>query len=176
MEFNQLVLQKLHSLFTEHGLIVGEQSKDFVKYESNELVISISHNVRENAYMLFVGKKDFDIEIDNHVLLNHFNCDLKLSSVPRELFVNNVLRFFVGDGNALLVSEQAWINLEKFNNDRSEDYTTKLLREQHLEVANKAWAEKNYAEFIKYLEKVGMENLPGSLIQKYKIAQKKMSD
>lgn len=103
MEFNQLISEKLHSLFIDHGLEITDQSKNIVKYESQELVIGLSHNPKENSNALWVGRKHFnEVEIDNQVMREHFNFDLKLSNLPQEAFVNNVFLFFMGDGEKLL--------------------------------------------------------------------------
>lgn len=178
MEFNQLISEKLHSLFIDHGLEMTEQSKNIVKYESQELVIRLSRNPRENSNTLWVGRKHFnEVEIDNQVMREHFNSDLKLSNLPQETFINNVFLFFMGDGEKLLEgNERALVSLEKFNEQRSSDYTVNLVEQQNLEAANKAWKDGNYSDVIKYLEKVNKANLPASFKQKYKIAQQKLSN
>jgi len=178
MGFNQLISEKLHFLFINHGLEITEQSKNIVKYESKELVIGLSHNPRENSNTLWVGRKHFnEVEIDNQVMREHFNSDLKLSNLQQETFVNNVFLFFTGDGEKLLVgNERALVSLENFNEQRSSDYTTNLVEQQNLEAANKAWKDGNYSDVIKYLEKVNKANLPASFKQKYKIAQQKLSN
>ncbi|MCH7403557.1 hypothetical protein MM214_16965 [Belliella kenyensis] len=174
MEFNQLILEKLHSLFIDYGLEKTEQSTNIVKYESQELVIVLSHNPRENSNTLWVGRKHFnEVEIDNQVMREYFNSDLKLSNLPQETFINNVFLFFMGDGEKLLKgNERALVSLEKFNEQRSSEYTANLVEQQNLEAANKAWKEGNYSDVIKYLEKIN--DLPESFKQKYKIAQQKL--
>jgi hypothetical protein len=123
-----------------------------------------------------VGRKHFnEVEIDNQVMQEHFNSDLKLSNLPQETFVNNVFQFFMGDGKKLLEENpNALINLEKFNEKRSLDYTADLMVQQNLEAANKAWKNGNYSAVIKYLEKVNKNNLPASFKQKYKIAKQRL--
>lgn len=87
MEFSQLILKKLHPLFTEHGLEIAEQSKNIVRYESAILHISLAHNPRENSNTLWVGSKHTDdfIEIDNQVLREYFNSDLNSIIFPKRL-------------------------------------------------------------------------------------------
>jgi hypothetical protein len=176
MEFNQLISAKLHSLFTEHGLKITEQSRNIVRYESAVLHISLVHDPRENSNILWVGRKSFnDVEIDNQVMQAHFNSDLKLSNLPQETFVNNVFLFFMSDGEKLLeVNERALISLEKFNEQRSHEYTANLVEKQNLEAANKAWTNGNYSEVIKCLEKINIDDLPESFRQKYKIARQRL--
>jgi hypothetical protein len=177
MEFNQLILEKLHSLFIDHGLEMTEQSKYIAKYESQELVIGLSHNTRENSNALWVGRKSHsEVEIDNQVMREHFNSDLKLGNVSLEVFVNTVFLFFIGDGEKLLEgNEHALVSLENFNQQRSSEFTANLMERQNIEAANKAWKDGNYSDVVKYLKKVNKANLPASFRQKYKIAQQRLS-
>ncbi len=178
MEFNHLISEKLHSLFIDHGLEMTEQSKNIVKYKSDEMIIALSHNPIENLNTLWVGRKHFnEVEIDNQVMREHFNFDLKLSNLPQETFVNNVFLFFRGEGKKLLEgNERVLVSLEKFNEQRSSEYTATLVEQQSLEAANKAWKDGNYPEVIRCLEKVNKANLPASFKQKYKIAQQRLSN
>lgn len=179
MEFNQLISKKLHSLFTEHGLEITEQSKNIVKYESAILHVSLVHNPRENSNTFWLGLKhsnDF-IEMDNQVIKKFFGSNLQLNNLPQETFVNNVFLFFISEGEEILQGNKSLlIDLENFNQARSEMYTTNLIDKQNLEAANKAWKDKNYSDVINYLEKVKKANLPASFKQKYKIAQQKLSN
>jgi hypothetical protein len=94
MEFNQLISLKLHSLYTEHGLEITEQSKNIVRYESAVLHISLVHNPKENSNILWVSRKNLNnVEIDNQVLQEHFNSDLKFGNLPQETFINNVFLY-----------------------------------------------------------------------------------
>lgn len=178
MEFNQLISAKLHLLFTEHGLKLTEQSNDIVRYESALLHISLVQNTRENSNNLWVGTKHSNaVEIDNQVMQEYFNSDLKLSKLPQETFVNNVFLFFIGEGEMLLEeSERALAVLEKFDNQRNSEYTANLVEKQNLEAANKAWKDGNYSDVIKYLENINKDDLPESFRQKYKIAQQRLGN
>lgn len=178
MEFNQLISIKLHSLITEHGMEITEQSKNIVRYESAVLHISLVHNPRENSNNLWVGRKHFNVvEINNQVMQEYFNSDLKLNNLPKETFVNSVFLFFIGEGERLLEGdERALVGLEQFNEQRSLEYTVNLVEKQNLEAASKAWKDGNYSDVIKYLKKINKNDLPESFKQKYKIAQQKLKN
>ena len=178
MEFNQLMSEKLHYLFMVHGLERTEQSKNIVKYESDKLVVKLSHDQRENSNTLWVGRKDiYEVEIDNQIMQEYFNSDLKLSNLPQEIFVDNVLLFFKGDGKKFMEdNERALGRLEKFNEKRISKYTVNLLVKQKLEAANKAWKDGNYSDVIKYLDEISNVNLSTSFRKKYKIACQKLSN
>lgn len=180
MEFNRLVLAKLHSLFTRHGLNIYEQSKGIVRYKSDRLAISLTHDSRENSNILWVGRNENNLYmLDGNVMERFFIKDLKkVFKIPEKTtddFVNNVFLFFMSEGEKLLRGDElALIGLENFNKRRSLQYTSNLVDEQNLKAANKAWASQKYSEVIKYLEKLNMDALPESLRQKYKIAQQRL--
>lgn len=176
MEFNTLIIRKLNSLFIDHGIKRTEEWKNMVKYESDQLIVLLSHNPRENSNTLFVGRKGNEVEMDNQVMREHFNSDLNLENLSLETFVNNVYQFFTGDGKKLLEgSERALVSLEDFNLQRSSEYTTNLVEQQIFEAANKAWKKENYSDVIKFLDKVNKANLPSPFMKKYKIAQQKLN-
>lgn len=178
MEFNKLISEKLRPLLIENGFKLTEESKHIVNYKSGSLVVAMVHNPRENSNTLWIGRDGFqEVEIDNQVMKEFFNSDLKISNLPQETFVNNVFLFFVGDGEGLIKGDESdVISLEKFSERRSSEYTESLINKQFLEAANKAWKEGNYADVIRHLKKVDEESLPTSFKQKYKIAQKRLSN
>ena len=177
MEFKQLISTKLHSLLTEHRMEITEQSENIVRYESAVLHISLVHNPLENSNNLWLGRKHFNlVEINNQIMQEYFNSDLKLSNLPQETFVNNVFLFFKGEGERLLEENKgALVGLEQFNEQMSLGYTVNLVEKQNLEAADKAWKGGNYSDVIKYLEKINQDDLPESFKQKYKIAQHRLS-
>lgn len=179
MNFNKLISEKLHSLFTEHGLEVTEQLRNIVRYESKRLHVSLAYNERENSNNFWLGSKlsnDF-VEMDDQVMKGFFNSGLKLKNLSQENFVNNVFKFFTNEGKEILLGSKSQLNeLENFDQSRSELYTSKLIEERSLEAANKGWKEGNYLDVIKHLKSVNEENLPASYKQKYKIAQKRLSN
>lgn len=179
MKFNQLISEKLHSLLTEYGLKITEKLKNIVRYESKILHVSFAHNDRENSNVFWIGSKssnDF-VEMDNEVMKDFFNSDLQIKNLSQEDFVNNVFLFFTNEGKEILRgSESQLVKLKKFDQLRSGLDTSKLIEEQTLEAANKAWKEGNYTDVIRYLKKVNEESLPASYKQKYKIAQKRLNN
>ncbi|WP_209404959.1 hypothetical protein [Pseudozobellia sp. WGM2] len=178
MEFHKLISEKLSPLFEEYGFKLTGKSNYTVNYKAGNLVIEIVHNPRENSNTLWFGRDGFqEVEIDNQVMKEFFKSDLKLSNLPQETFVNNVFLFFVGDGIGLLSgNESDVISLEKFNKKRSDEFTENLINKKFLDAANKAWKEGNYFDVVRHLQKVNEESLTTSLKQKYKIAQKRLSN
>lgn len=132
MEFNKLISEKLRPLLIENGFKLTEESKHIVNYKSGSLVVAMVHNPRENSNTLWIGRDGFqEVEIDNQVMKEFFNSDLKISNLPQETFVNNVFLFFVGDGEGLIKGDESdVISLEKFSERRSSEYTESLINKQ----------------------------------------------
>ena len=100
MDFNQLISEKLHSLFTECGLEITEQLRNIVRYESKTLHVSLAYNERENSNNFWLGSKlsnDF-VEMDDQVMKEFFDSDLQLKHLSQENFVNNIFKFFTYEG------------------------------------------------------------------------------
>ena len=178
MNFSEIVLGHLRSLFVKYDLKIKEQRIDFLQLVSGRIIITIGHNQLENSNSVFISKKESEkesIDIDNQVLLEFFHSDLKLAEVPAETFVENLVTFFKNDGQPLLMGDEKMIaDLENFDEDRSRKYTQELMKRQNLAVANKAWNEQNYIEFIKIIDEINDIRLPSSYQLKYEIAKKKI--
>lgn len=177
MEFNKYVLDKLELIFQKHKLTVTEQFNNYVKLESDKVVLTITHDIRENANLLYIGKTaDTLYLIDGNIIKRFFIPDLeqffKIPELTVEDFVNNLVIFFEGEGRLLLEGNSDVLNtIEKYVLMKSKEYTTELLYKQSLDAANKAWEEGNYKDFIKYLDKMDKQKLPSSYELKYKMAQ-----
>jgi hypothetical protein len=178
MEFSQLILEQLSLVIRKYNLQVVEQRKEYIQFESEHLTIILSHNPLENSNTLWIGKitdKRYAVEIDNKILKLFFNSDLKLSQVPFEVFVKNLVLFFENEGKPLLIGDINTISkLEEFDLERSRIYTQEILDKQNLIAINKAWDKGNYREFIKLLDQVDKDKLPSSYQLKYKIAHRKV--
>jgi len=174
MIFSQLVLARAGFIFQKYNLKIIEQQDNSLKLQSEYLVIIIAHNQLENSNTLWLGRNDKKIdkvEIDNETLKSFFDSNLKLSQVPIETFINNLVVFFENEAQPLLNGDINLINeLEKFDLERSRKYTHDLLVSQNLAAANKAWETSNYKEFIKILDQIDKDDLPSSYRLKYKIA------
>lgn len=142
------------------------------------MVLIFVHNQIENSNTFWIGKDDKKIdkvEIDNKILKAFFNSDLKLSQVPTNIFVNNLILFFENEGKPLLTGNLNMINeLEEFDLKRNSIYTQHLLEQQILGTANGTWDKGDYEEFVNLMGQVDMDKLPSSFKLKYKIANQKL--
>jgi len=176
MEFNKLVLDRLEPIFKKHNLHVTEQFKNYVKLKSDNVLITLNHDERENSNAFYVGSSDdFLYPIDEYILKSAFNSDLKINHVTQEMFVNNLAIFFEGEGKPLIAGNTYALEaVEKYVYKEGEEYTTQLVDKQNLDAANKAWEEGNYKDFIKHLDKTDRQKLPASYELKYKMAHQKI--
>lgn len=177
MEFNQIILEKLGFLFKKYNLQILEQRSNYLKLQSNSLIIIIAHNQLENSNTLWLGRNDEKtdkVEIDNTTLKLFFKSDLKLSQISIEYFVDKLALFFENEAKSLLMGDGNRIDdLEKFDLERSRKYTQDLLDRQNLAAADRAWDTGNYKGFIKLIDQTNKDKLPSSYQLKYKIANQK---
>ena len=177
MNFTQTLLNKLGLLFQRFNLKIVEQRNDFLKLQSESLIIIIVHNSIERSNTLWIGKNDNKadkIEIDNNVLSSFFKSNLKLSDVSMDTFINNLTSLFENEASSLLIGDKYRLEeLERFDLERSHDYTKDILYKRYLAAADKAWDEKDYKGFINNIDCIDKSKLPTSYALKYEIACKK---
>lgn len=176
MEFNKLVFKELGIIFKSNNLHIIEQSNNHVKLKSKSLVITLIHDERENSNGIYVGSnEDFLYPVNEFILKNAFNSNVKIDNVTPEVFLNSLCIFFENDGKSLISGNQYALEvIKKYVYNASETYTDLIVNTQILEAANKAWDKRNYKEFIIYIDKLDKQILPESYLLKYKIAIKKL--
>lgn len=178
MEFNEIVIERLNLIFKEYKFNILEQRSNYLKVQSENLIIIIAHDQFENSNSLWMGRNDDKIdkvEIDNKTLKLFFNSNLELSNVPVETFTSNLAFFFEYQAQALLMGDiKEIIKLEQFDLSRSGKYTQDLLQQQNLTAASKAWDNGKYREFIELIDKVDKDKLSSTYKLKYKIANQKV--
>lgn len=128
MEFNELILNKLKSIFQKHNFYAKEQFKNYVKLESENLVIIFSHDKRENSNSFYAGRAENSAyPIDEDVIETVFDFTLQISNVKPEVFVNNLALFFEKKGEAFLDGDiETLKKIETYIYKKSKDYTNQL--------------------------------------------------
>lgn len=180
MEFNRLLHSKLDSIFEQNNLRVIEEYDGFVKLKSPYLVMSFSHDRRENSNSFFVGRDDAEYLVDADVaeLIFHLEegkVSLKLET-SKEDFLNNMFMLLEShEGKKLLSGEVSKLSdVEIFVNKKARIYTSDLLNKQYLNAANQSWEDKDYQGFIDNLSHTDKDKLPSSYRLKLKIAFQKI--
>lgn len=176
MEFNRLVIDILLPFFKKYNFHVEDQYENYIKLKSKRVEIIISHNEldKTNSLSLVVGK-GFSYPIDENVLKQIFQCDVKIDNVIPEFFVKNLSVFFEDKGKTLLEGDVLVLeSIVEYVQKKSHEYTSSLLNSQDLAQADRAWEDTDYRGFIKYIDTIGILNVLPSYQLKYRIAQKKL--
>ncbi|HNR05908.1 MAG TPA: hypothetical protein PKM27_01260 [Saprospiraceae bacterium] len=177
MDFNELISEKLGLIFQKHHLIIIEQSINHMKLKSDKVVILFNYNEKEKSQNLYVGKKDDLLyAVDEYVLKNAFNSDLKINNVTPDTFAKNLCTFFNGRGKPLIAGNKYALSaLEKYVYKEGEIYTMQLLVSQKLDAATKAWEERNYKDFVNFIDQIDKRKLAPSYKIRYKMAINKLN-
>lgn len=177
MNFAQTILEKMGFLFQRYNLKIVEQRNDYLKLQSDSLIVIMAYNHLEKSNTLWIGKNDEKadkIEIDNDILSAFFKSNLRLSEVPTDVFIDNLTSFFENEASSLFIGDSYRLEeLERFDLQRSHNYTQIVLNRQYIEAADKAWNDGNYKELVKNIDRLNKDELPSSYILKYKIASRK---
>jgi hypothetical protein len=159
-------IRKIDKLLLDNGCEILETSKNGIKYESKDLIISLGYNPFENSNTFWLeSKKSKDsIEIDNKVMYEFFGSNLKFENLNKEELIHNSYLFLSGVGNKILNGDKRMIKkLIKFKKVENDQYTSKLIDSQNLKKANLAWNNKIYNNVVKYLSMVDEQNMSESL-------------
>lgn len=170
-EFNKAI-EAISPFLKEFGFHIAEHYKDFVRYESQDAAISVGYDDRERNFFTLIGNKvDTSIPLDVINLEAVFNYNI--DTFIKKPFVDFVIDFFSTKGYGILTGDLTKLyELKRNQQGRAERYTKKLLKQQNMQAADKAWLEKNYLDFIKYLDLIDKSTLPKSYGLKYSIAKK----
>lgn len=176
MEFNQLVIERIVPLFKGYDLLIVEEYKNYFRFKSNVVEAVISYNELDRTSIFEMGKAyEFLYPLNDKLIKQVFGSDANINQVTKEIFVDNIALFLKGNGSALLRGDESKLrDLKNFSEKESEIYTFKVLQEQNLAAANKAWEDGNYKEFIKIIDQINKDKLPSSYQLKYKIANQKV--
>jgi hypothetical protein len=176
MEFNQLVTERIEPLFKGYDFLVVEKYKNYFRFKSTLVEAIISYNELDRTSLFEIGRVDGLLYPLNDKLIKQvFDSDAKIEPVTKEIFVDNVALFLEGNGSALLRGDESKLSeLKHYSEKESEIYTSRILQEQNLTTANRAWENGNYKEFIKIIDQTDKDKLPSSYQLRYKIAKQKV--
>lgn len=168
--------RKIKTLLEFFGFVGSKSIKDVLLYENGEIKICLSKNPRDSLNSLWVQANSEDlIEIDDKFIFDFFKSDLKLSSLSDEEFMENVYIFFNTIGKEILLSnKRIFTEMYFYDEQRSIEYTRRVVEYPLLKEAEKAWKEGRYLDVINTVDKISKESLSTSMLQKYKLAKKRI--
>ncbi len=174
MEFNKLVKEELLPILQNKGFEVVEELNNIIRFSSSNMEIGIVYNDYERSNFIEIGKRDEILyPLNDNVVKNIFNSELRISQVTPEVFVKNLASLFTQkEGSEILKGNIK--HLVKFIEQESSNYTSELIQRQTLETASKAWEKNDYKAFVKSIDEIGIEKIPQSYQLKYKIAKQKI--
>jgi len=83
----------------------------------------------------------------------------------------HVVLFLKGDGSAILRGDRGALDqIKRFVDDKSKSYTAKVVRSKTLTQVDEAWLNGRYADVVRLMEKLKIDELPSSYQLKYKMA------
>ena len=180
MVFHKLVQRYLVPVFQKHYFLIVQQSEHRFKFVSDSVVIIVGNDERERSHTIWIGRNESSfspIEIDSYVMEHFFKSRISLASAIPEVFLKRLVVFFQRQGERLLTGDKNMLkDLENFSRHRNYEYTLNLLKNQKLAAADHAWQTSNYIEYLRCIEAVGIDNVPGSYKFKYQTARSKTGD
>lgn len=174
MDFNKLIKIRIFPLLQNYGFIIIKELPNVVWFQSEKIEILFSYSEYEKMCSLSLGKNGGRLyEVNDKVVLNFFNDNLSLENIKPMSFVDNVSTLLSSkDGEKILEG-----HIEKiidFILVEIHNYNIQLLLKQNLSTALGFWEIQDYRNFIKTVDKIGVQNLSLSFQRKYKIAQNKL--
>ncbi|MEI8278752.1 MAG: hypothetical protein WCG87_03250 [Bacteroidota bacterium] len=175
MEFEQLVKEHIEPFLKEKGFSLERPYKNSFHFKSDMIQINIGYNNYERSCLFGIGMTgEQEYIFTNKAIKNVFGTEIKLAEVTVEDFVLNVVSFLQNEGSELLnKGSNKFKELEEFLHAESRRYTIKMMQDQYLPLADNAWKNGEYQEFIRVIDELKIEELPDSYKMKYEIANKR---
>ena len=176
MEFNRIVLEKLFPVLQKDGFEIVEEFQNILRFESPKMKVNVVYNEYDRSNFIELGKRGETLyQLNDSVIKRVFNSELMIDEVIPEVFVENLNDIFQQKEGAEILKGNInylvyYIKLECHN------YTNKLVQNQILNIASKAWDNKDFRSFVDNIDKIEIEKIPHSFQLKYKIAKQKLED
>ncbi|RZK17468.1 MAG: hypothetical protein EOO43_13465 [Flavobacterium sp.] len=175
MKSEELVIQKLQGLFAEHNIFLIEKFRNCARFKSDCVIITIAHDDRENANLVFIGNGTSKFYLGGDALVSIFGTgyirELKTPELTVDDFLDNTFTVFTGVAKSLLSCDERIFNaFDQYERRKSTEYTNEIIRNQKLRQADQFWEKKDYRSFIKALEGIDAETLPRVYKLRYRIA------
>ena len=178
MIVNNHIKEKLATILSLYNFSVSNEYDNFVEFSNDIYSITVSHNQMENSNSLSIGKKNSHlIEINKRILKSIFNLDINIENLPFIQFLENVEKVLNSIVKLLFSKDSTLIEeMEDLDYLEAKRYTRQLIHNQNLKIADKAWNEKKYSEFIRIFDELYVDLLPNSYIMKLDYAKKQLNN
>lgn len=164
----------LTEFLLDNNFSVTKKSLHFIEYSSGSATISVAYASLEYSFYIHVGQNSESLTELTPIAIKEVFKDesFRLQST---LTMDNLVLFLKTKGRSIVVGEKDAFNaLKEFADNRSREYTKEIVQLQNMQWADNAWIQKDYSNFIKFIDKTEKNLLPDSYQKKYKIAVDKL--
>jgi hypothetical protein len=164
----------LTEFLLDNNFSVTKKSVHFIEYSSSSATISVAYASLEYSFYIHAGQNSKSLtELTPIAIKEVFKDDsFRFQST---LTIDNLMSLLKTTGKSIVIGDKDVFNaLEEFADNRSREYTRKIVELQNIQWADNAWIQKDYLNFIKFIDKTEKNLLPESYQKKYKIAVDKL--
>lgn len=173
MNFEESIFP-LTEFLTDNNFSVTYKSLHYVEYSSNFATITIAYNNLEHLFYTHIEPDSKSlIELTPIAVKEVFKDDS--FQFQSTLTIDNLISFLKSGGKSILSGDQnTFRELNEFSERKSREFTRQITQLQNIQGADKAWIQKDYSNFINYIDRTEKDLLPHSYLKKYKIAVEKL--
>lgn len=174
MNFEEAI-KPLTELLLSNNFSIQTNRHNLIEYSSKSTTIRIGYSHLEYSLNIWVGQSTSRLtELTPKVVQEFFkDSTFKFQST---LTIENLISFLKGSGKTLLSGDTKILReLDEYSLQASKSYTLQIITRQNIDDADKAWTQKDYVNFVKYVDQIQMDLLPPSYLKKYKIAMDKIN-
>jgi hypothetical protein len=174
MTFNQKIKNSLFPILGIYGFDILHEYNNIIHFNNDIFSIEISHYELHKTNSISIGRKNHQAyPINNEVLRSIFGSDLKIEELPIDKFVENLEIFFKTYSTILFDKNEHIVKkIEIEIESQSLRYAKERDIRYYLNIADKAWLEKDFNQFIIALDKLDFSSIPKSYSLKYQFAKK----
>jgi len=173
MNFGQSIYP-LTKFLTENDFSVTKEEQHFIEYSTKSTIITVAYSNLEDLFYTHVGQDSKSlVELTPIAVKEVFKTDsFQLQST---LTIDNLISFLKTAGKLIVLgNKKIFKELYEFSDHQAREYTRQIIYSQKMQVADKAWTQKDYMNFIKCIDKTEKDLLTESYLKKYKIAVDKL--
>jgi len=164
----------LTEFLQDNNFSVTKKSLHFIEYSSSSATINVAYASLEYSFYIHAGQNSKSLTELTPIAIKEVFKDERFR-LQSTLTMDNLISFLKTTGKSIVVGEKDAFNaLKEFADNRSREYTRKIVQLQNIQWADNAWIQKDYSNFIKFIDKTEKNSLPESYLKKYKIAVDKM--
>jgi len=173
MNFEQSIYP-LTEFLTDNNFSVTKKEQHFIEYSTKSAIIAIAYASLEYLFYTHVGQDSKSlVELTPLALKEVFKDDS--FQFQSTLTIDNLISFLKFEGKLIVLGDkQIFKELNEFSEHQSRQYTRQIIHLQSIQGADKAWAQKDYRNFITCIDKIERDLIPKSYLKRYEIAVAKL--